>query len=342
MIPGVERDGGRVVAVRDRTGAPWIEAAWDGPVLLGAEVEVPGGGRVGLRPRAAVHPILGTCHEVFRVPVEGDPGAHLAFCAAVDFGDPAFVPAMDTPGALPSGAGSALLDLLALHADRPLRYRGPYPTGSLFDALCECFAPVGDPGTAFATFNADVGRAVVVEPAVGFAPDPFERHREPDGVVVQLRRGLQRCWIDGASFLAIGSTRRLVPDDGGWRAGIWLGPVEVAPIARFDADGRLLALDRPAGSPAEVAMPDRLRDILATALVPRLPELVRERGAELLAGPIVLGDAGWDAARFDAGRLVLHAGWIAALRAHPPSLEALARAVEEQLVRRIAAEDRAR
>ena len=322
---GVDRDErGHVVAVRGGDGAPWIEAVWDGDVLLGAEVTAPSGARVGLGPAHGWDPVLGRVHPV----IDADAGRRIAWCSAIDLAAPRAIPALDRPGAVPAGAGTALLNLVALQARAPLGYAGPYPTGSLFDALCECFRPAGDPRQAWGAFQSVEGAS-----SVAFQPAPFSRHLRGAGVVAQLRGGrLERAFVDGRAF-GLGA-RQLVAAGTGWRAVVALGGQCVEEVATLTADGGLVS--RPERqAPPDGVVPPRLGDALRGAVRARTPSVTRTALAPWIDAPLRFGDAGWDAVCWADG-WVLHGAWPEVLRAEPRALDDLLRAWEDAVVRRAA------
>jgi hypothetical protein len=179
---------GAIGAVLARGPAGELRAAW---------IAAPGGGAVGVLPGSATHPLWGAADSIVRA--DGpDAVAPLTVAGAVDWGAIDHIPALAEPAALPPGAGAALLNLLAaLAADQgrgPLRYRGPYPTEQLFWSLLESFrAPGPDALARFvagaeSTFAAGAPR----EAPLDWVPAPHERLRFADGLVVQLRDGVEK------------------------------------------------------------------------------------------------------------------------------------------------------
>jgi hypothetical protein len=267
------------------------------------------------------HAVLGAAHRVLRSTVIDAPSSHIASCAAVRWARPDRVPAIDRPGALPAGAGTSILNLLAhlcrLTGVPALRYRGPYPTAALWSTLTECFRPVGDAEAARARFLDDAEgvalRAESVELAVDFAPAPFERVAVAPAVWAQLRDGVERVSIADRSFAVDAPVRRLVRAGDGAAAQIWLGGEPWHEVARIAADGELV--DGPHGRPAVDSAV--VGQVFPPALVAALAELCAEGEAALLAPamrsalaatPMIWGDAGDEPALADPrGVIVVHA-----------------------------------
>jgi hypothetical protein len=113
-----------------------------------------------------------------------------------------FIPPVAEPARLPAGAGAALLNVLATLAQdqgRPaLRYLGPYPSEQLFWSLTESFrfgalGPGLDPLAQFlANAEATFMRGTPREAPLDWIPAPHERYLAADGLVVQLRDGVER------------------------------------------------------------------------------------------------------------------------------------------------------
>src|SRR5262245_38278819 len=79
---------------------------------------------------AEADPVFGRAHPIALV--RGGRSERLTTCTPIDWRAPRRIPAIAAPGSLPPGAGTVLLDVLAiLAADAgvtALRYAGPYPT----------------------------------------------------------------------------------------------------------------------------------------------------------------------------------------------------------------------
>lgn len=321
---------------------------------------------IEVRPRAAEHAILGVC-DVAAVP--GGPA--LTRFQAVDWHAPRAIPAMERPAALPSGAGSAILNYLAQRAlergTGPLRYVGPYPTNALFDTLLTCFR-VGEPvAEARARFSAQVEElavaATVREIAVDFWPDPFSRvwndakdetgvcgaERAGRSVCVQLRRGVEAVYVGDRAYRrapSVASPRRVIApeapaeDGASWRAVIEIGGRLWAEVARVDGSGRLL--DGPHPLPAVTnplvgtPLPAGIRQVLLAALPARAPQLLQAMLAQVVAEiPIYWADTGDALARYREDRVEVHAALPEAFAEESASalLDTLARALEPVLQR---------
>jgi hypothetical protein len=187
---------GAVAAVYARGPAGELRAAW---------VPDHEGAAVGLLPGGAAHPLWGPADRIVRAPGPGA-GAPLTVAGAVAWDAVDHVPPIAEPAALPPGAGTALLNVLAgLARDQgraSLRYRGPYPTEQLFWSLLESFrAPGPDALARFiaeaeATFAAGAPR----EAALDWVPAPHERVRLPGGLAVQLRDGVEKVTWAGRAY----------------------------------------------------------------------------------------------------------------------------------------------
>jgi hypothetical protein len=306
--------------------------AWQGGVL---RLRVPEGAHIEVRPRAAHHVLFGPCDVVG---LQG--GQPLARFQAVDWDRPTFIPPLDRPGALPAGAGTAILNFLARQAPSPLRYRGPYPTGALFDALLECFR-VADPVAAFHRFTQGVEHSALAgrmhEVPVDFEPAPFVRRwHEGRGVCVQLRQDVEKVYIHGRGYARdAAGPRRVRRDRDHWIAVVEILGREWARTARFDDSGALIdgphPLPRVHSALIGRTLPGPIRDALAAALPDRAPALMKAVLHQLLgATPLVIADTGDELAIGREGRIEVHAlllEW--GLASHPVELlEALALAVE--------------
>jgi len=294
-------------------------------VAAGFQLRLPDGRTIELLPDADEHVVLGRCDVI-----ADERGHPLARLAAVDWAHPRAIPALDVPGALPPGAGSAVLNLLATRARAAgvasLRYRGPYPSDTLFDTLRGSFAV---PETTRERFTAEVVAAAFagrsVEPAVDFVPDPHAWSWPDARVCAQHRHGLERLWIDGRAWDKEGvGPRRLRRDGHGWRAVFEIADEAVASIGTFDDEGRpfsrplgampvpkaLVGLELPPAACAVVA-----EAVIAGAIVPlraAIAELLRDR-------PLVFGDAGFELAQIEPTRFVLHAAIAELLERIPPA-----------------------
>jgi hypothetical protein len=121
-----ERDG-VVTRVVDRDGEVSANLVWRGRELEALEI-----GDVVVRGELFDHPLLGRCHR-----------AGTTALTALDWARPTEIPTLADPGALPPGSGGAILNTIALLAERAgvaaLRYAGPYPTPALWRTLARSF-----------------------------------------------------------------------------------------------------------------------------------------------------------------------------------------------------------
>lgn len=171
-------------------------------------VTLANGDAAGVLPGGAHHPLWGPSDRLVRS-IGGSCPTALTVAATVRWDAVDMIPPVAEPARLPSGAGAALLNILATLAGdqrRPaLRYRGPYPTEQLFWSLTESFRPDRAPGSEpVARFLADAeltfARGAPEEAPVDWAPAPHERRVHPDGLVVQLRDGVERITWQGRSY----------------------------------------------------------------------------------------------------------------------------------------------
>jgi hypothetical protein len=315
-----DADGLPIRAVDER-GQLAMRASWRDGALVRARLRLPDDRWLAIHPRADSHPLFGVC-DVFSLTDDAPDAAAiqaLARCQAVDWAAPAAIPPLDRPGALPAGAGTAVLNFLAQRArarGATLRYRGPYPTGALFDALLECFAVSGDLAAAFARFSADVEDTALTgtarEAPVDFTPAPFVRTWAAPRVCVQKRSKINKIHINKYAFTAIPiGARRLLPHPDGVSATLVLGGQPHAEVARFSPDGSLLSGPHPlppvTGGLVGRPLPAALSRALATALPPRAPAALRSTLRAVLADtPLIWGDPGADAAAARDGAIVLH------------------------------------
>jgi hypothetical protein len=191
---------GAVTVVLNRNSRGEIREAW---------VSLADGSAVGVLPGGSHHPLWGPSDRLVRA-TAGGALTTLTRAAAVSWNAVDLIPPVAEPARLPSGAGAALLNVLAALAwdqGRPaLRYRGPYPTEQLFWSLTESFrfGPSGlgpDPLARFLT-DAEVtfARGAPEEVPVDWIPAPHERRVHSDGLVVQLRDGIERITWQGRTY----------------------------------------------------------------------------------------------------------------------------------------------
>jgi hypothetical protein len=320
-------EDGRPTAIRDRHGTRWAELAWpDG--RLAARLRRPDGGTIELVAGQGEHPVLGPVDRL-----SGD--GITAWSGAIDWAAPERIPPLDRPAALPPGAGSAVLGLVARLAARAgratLRYAGPYPTDGLWATLLDCFHPVGDPDVARARFTAGgleralSGTSVAVP--VDLAPAPFVRELVADGAAAQLRDELEALWLDGLVYRrAPGDGRRLVAGDDCLAAALVIGGEPWATVGWIARDRSRLDRGAPPPSPGPRRPIDgRLRaGLLGLALADAPAPLAAALRA--LDPPLWLGDPGLGLAGREDGGIVVHAGYPERLDGEP-LLRAMAAAI---------------
>ena len=257
----------------------------------------------------------------------------LAWVQHINWLKPETIPAVDKPGALPSGAGSALLNFLALQAqaaDLPsLHYAGPYPSATLFDTLFQSFRLEGDVNLACELFCAEAEQQALRGESrdipVDFIPHPFEWLWVTPDICVQLREGLEAVHIQGSGYYRDrAGPRRLLPEGDGWAAVIELGGHLWTQRALFDAEGGLIGEVAPLpphnpqfhGQP----LPEKLREVLQRSLVSRAPRLLQEPLTLVLQhAPLTWGDTGEESAQSGEEGIVIHAVLKELLKNQPPA-----------------------
>lgn len=158
---------------------------------------------IGVEPGVGEHPAWGRSDRVWLLDGEETWGEEpwrpvepLTVFRALDWAGLDHIPPLAEPRRLPSGAGSAVLNLVAsLMKDQGVarvRYRGPFPSEQLFTTLLECFRY--DPGQALPLdrFLADGG--------LDWLPAPYESHRVAAWATVQLRQDIDKVVADGVTF----------------------------------------------------------------------------------------------------------------------------------------------
>ncbi len=270
--------GDRLTEIVDRHGFVHARLAWahpdDGTPHL-VELQVAG---AIVRGALVDDPLLGRAHEI----VAQDERI-LTTMSAMDWAHPTQIPAIAAPGALPPGSGGAIMNVLAILAQRAgvaeLRYAGPYPTNALYATLGRSFRTTTTEEeftSAFADRAARVARDPM--PAV-FVPAPHERIAiDRDGEVrgiVELRDGIERVAIDGVVY-AKGVTRLVGTDD--VRAEVWFADQRYAHVATLRADGELVEGPHP--------IPPCESDVLGKAFPPEMVAALAELIAEVVPAPL--------------------------------------------------------
>lgn len=308
-------DAGRPVRAHDPAGLLAWHLQWNGDALVHAWLRLPDrDDAIEIEPLAGDDLLLGRCDRLLHR------GSAIASMSAVAWAVPTRIPAVDRPGALPPGAGTCVLDLvatLARHAGVPgLRYRGPYPTPALFDALRHSFAIDGDAELARRRFDDALEHAAwrgrIVEPDVAFVPAPHRRSWPAPAICVQLRDRIERAWIDGRPYDADGPTHALVPDDDGVIACVRVGGETLGEVARLDRDGVPRGpIARALPCPSQLVgleLPHALVEVLAQVLAAAAPGPVREAVRTFVDGSTLrFDDLGLALASAEPGELRVHA-----------------------------------
>jgi hypothetical protein len=334
-----EEAGGRLVRVIDRTGVVHAALTWSDPgdpLDLLARLAVAGAVVHGA---VIEHPLLGAAHAV------GDTAM-----TALAWARPTEIPTIAAPGRLPPGAGGAILNTIAVLAQRAgvpaLRYAGPYPTPALWRTLARSFRCDADEA-AFTAGAVDRALRVARDPiAIDFVPAPNQRIAIAGGFV-ELRDHLERAVIDGITYEPGGSPARLIDAGGDHHAEIWFGDAPYARVATLAPDGRLIAGPHavpPCASPViGRAFPLALRVAIAELVADAVPAPIATAARELCAAQALRwADLGARAAREAPDGLAVHAAlWdrIAPLGLGRLALalaEALAPVVTRAVVQRVA------
>jgi hypothetical protein len=316
---------------RDPQGAPrlWVSvdaggvvtsaARWQAEGLVCIRLLLPDRTWLTLDRRAASHPLWGRCDGIqWR-------DETVACTPVQDWLKLREIPPVDRPVAIPPGGGAALLNflarLMAAQESGPVRYRGPYPTAHLFDALCRSFswddasaaqgARPTSPSRTGASLTDQRSRLLSefcerqwssaqeaapevwshprlawrVAPFIAFAPHP--------DLWAQWRRGLEALWIRGQVFEALGrgvapaGGCRIWPEGEGWAAGLMLLGQPWRRLAVFDRGGVLQRYEPPATGTGEATRPVAeawravLTDWAIVAAAPPLAPAVASLGREL-------------------------------------------------------------
>ncbi len=317
---------GRLARVVDRTGHEWATLRWDRNRL--ESLGVPG---ATLRGAIIQDPLLGDAHQI-----EVTTDAGLTTVSAIDWARPTEIPAIAAPGKLPPGAGGAILNVLAILAERAgvraLRYAGPYPTHALWRSLARSFRTTASEAEFSADLEGRMARLARDPIPIDFVPAPHDRVANAHGHC-ELRDGLERAVIDGVTYdvdPASGSPARM--HDG--HAEVWFGDAPYARIATFDREGSLVAGPAPippctsevTGAPFPPALVAALA-MLVSELVPG--PLAHDTRAWIAAHPIEWADLGGRAAQVTPDGILVHAAmW---QRIGPLGLGRLALALAEAL-----------
>ncbi|MBI3992309.1 MAG: hypothetical protein HY342_03475 [Candidatus Lambdaproteobacteria bacterium] len=230
----------------------WSTSAAGEPRLARAMVRAPDLRWAAVLPMQGNSTLWSPADAIASVRPQTDPPGPAAEAAqatmpAQDYARLTHIPPVDRPAALPRGVGTAVLNLLAqLMSNQqrdPVRYRGPYPTPALFEALCASFAPEGPLAVARARFTRDAAAQAFAgemrEQPLPWSPRPYVASVYPDDNLYVQWRGASEMgcvWL-GESAFARCAPRLPMPAGGRlWREDTPRGPREAV---------GLVALGRP-------------------------------------------------------------------------------------------------
>lgn len=243
-------------------------------------MRIPDGSWLGIEPRAARHDGWGVSDRLWHGARPFDTRhAPLTIFAALDYAQIDGIPPLAQPACLPSGGGTAVLNLIAgLAHDQGatrLRYRGPYATEQLFLALLESFHYDSRATDPFARFMAG---------ELDWRPAPYERTFERDGVYVQLRHRVEKVVWRGRTYyrpdwqgIARQTPRRVYDTLEGVRCSLWALGTAVEDHVRLSRDGDLVAtlgVRADSESPRPIS-PTIVRGIFAIVAAQSAPALGR-------------------------------------------------------------------
>lgn len=291
MCRAAELDpGGRLVAAL-RWGTVGLERAW---------VRVDEALWLDLEPRAETVTPWGLVDRLWRAQGPGTRGEPLTVVEALNWERIDRIPVLADPGALPRGAGSALLTLIAaLAADQgapALGYQGPYPSEQLFLVLLEAFRYEPEVADPLGAFRAGTLR---------WRPAPPERWFPPGGLSLQFRGRVEKVLWRHRAYLRAdwqGVVRhapyRVWDAEDGVRCGLWALGAPLEDHLLLAPDGTLVEeLAPPCGDAATAdATPRPLPEpvargvgaVVACSSAPPLGPAIRvcARGLRLEWGPV--------------------------------------------------------
>jgi hypothetical protein len=295
----------------DRLGTPIAVLAWhDDGQLAEASVRHRADAWVVIEPRATTNAPWGLADRLALGAHAGLAGTtSLTVFEAVDYAAVRTIPALAQPARLPPGAGTAVLNLIASLATdagvERLVYRGPYPTEQLFLSLLESFRHDPVDGPTLPAFMA--GR-------LGWTPAPFERVFERDGIVVQLRRRIEKVTWQGRTYsrpdwqsIERHAPRRVHDAGGHVACSLFALGMPVEEHLRLAGDGALLAVVPPSASPSaghavDAAVAAGVVEIVAATCAPALAPFVRTAGGGLT---IAWAPVDRDLVRLDGDQLLV-------------------------------------
>jgi hypothetical protein len=322
----------RLVRITDPDGLEAVALEWGNDSMCNGRFLLPDRTEVFLTPCEEDHPILGAAYRITYK------SSTLAQVATICWSNPATIPAVDKPGNLPAGAGTAILNIIARLAPDTLRYQGPYRSAALFQSLQTCFRVAsGDLEAAQTSFlsgaeeDALLGRVSLSE--LRFNPDPFEAWWQ-QGTCVHMRNGLERAYILGKCFQGEGTGRSLRKVEDSIVAGLFVDEALVTHVATFEVNGRLKQAITEVPDAADVTglepLPPAIVRLIVEHITAMAPQLLRTTIQELLGSlSFVIGEPPLALAALDGTILIIHRALIQVVGEKSPTrlIQELIRAV---------------
>jgi hypothetical protein len=258
----------------------------------------------------------------------------LTLFRSVSYEDLDSLPPLDDPTRLPTGAGSTVLNVLALLAKDQnktlLRYCGPYPSERLFATLCESFRYSGEPGVIRERFTQEAEEAAVqlkmMEVAVDWEPAPYERFFPAAHTCVQLRDGVEKVYDRGRLyyrpdlFASAHALRVEQTPDGQIRyvAGLTILGLPLEDHLILDATGEIverLAVARDWSIKGPAQLSDEWKALLIRLIAAESTPLLRSVLWPVIDGMTLLwGDVAGELWVNTGNEFILHAGMVAVYR----------------------------
>ena len=262
-------------------------------------------------------PLLGPAHVVT--------SARVTTMSAIDWERPTTIPTIADPAALSPGAGGALMNEIAIRAQRAgttLRYAGRYATAALFRTLLRSFRTTASEHDFTKHFRFDAA----VEVPIDFTPAPFERIGNAHGYI-EVRDGIERAVVDGVSFDT--GICRIVDN----RAEVWFVDRLYAHVATFEGTRLVEVHPLPRCESAVIGKPFPPALVAAIAEIVDVPApLEADARRFMTAQSIRWADLGAKAAAEDAGGFAVHAIlWERLANRIPNDVPRLAQALAEAL-----------
>ncbi len=323
MTTSYQQHDGRLTRIVDRTGHVHATLTWaDGRLarLVAGGVTIDGA--------IIADPLLGEAQRIGPTTM-----------SRLDWHHPTEIPAIAAPGALPPGAGSAVMNVIAILARRAgvsaMRYAGPYPTHALWTTLARSFRTTASEDDFTRDALVRMARVARDPIPVDFVPAPHDRVATPHGHV-ELRDGLERARIDGLSYDWDAPHHRLVRgDDDTIEAELAFGGKRWSLVARFHDDGRMRGGVEPIRESASPMVgrrfPLELVETLADVVAEHVPAPLGPAARAYVTNTrMIWAELGRDALRVRPTVIAIHAGlWE---RVAPLGLAALARELVTLLV----------